>query len=350
MGKIRSFIKHPQIALLFAAIVFCINFISMFLVLCVISLLSRTGWMAEEGLAYAHLPAFASACLILGVILAVIMSNIPAGPINKLIDATDKIADGDYSVRVNFKGPKDMRLLGQKFNYMAQELGSVEMLRNDFVNNFSHELKTPIASIQGFAQVLLDRDVSRQEQVEYLNIIVKESKRLTDMSTNVLNLSRIEQQTILTDKKRIDISEQIRTTIIALDRKWSSKDVKFQLESEDSGEIYGMGNEELLKQVWLNLLDNAVKFSPDGGCVRIRGKQEPEGLEITISNRGESLPPEMARHIFDRFYQGDTSHTTEGNGLGLTIAQKIVKLHNGKLFLDCQEEGWVTFHVSLPAG
>jgi len=348
MNKIRSFMKHPRLALAFAGIIFCIDCVSAFLAFCGISVLSRLGLIADGGLQCIRLPLFWIICLILGIILAGIVSVIPDGPINQIIDATDKIADGDYSVRIDFKWPKDLRHLSQKFNDMVQELGSVEMLRSDFVNNFSHELKTPIASIQGFAQILLDRDVPPQEQEEYLTIIVRESKRLTGLATNILNLSKIEQQTILTDKKSINISEQIRTAIIALDLKWAEKKIDFQFDNPGSDEIYAVGNEELLQQVWMNLLDNAVKFSEDGGSVSVSATQSEKTIDIAISNQGERLSPEILHHAFEQFYQGDTSHKTEGNGLGLTITKKIVELHKGRIFIDCSEENWITFHVSLP--
>ncbi len=320
MNKSSSLFRHPQLALFFAGIVFVIDFLSFILAIVGIQAMAHFGLIADENWLLFPLPYFGIVCLVLGTILAAFLSGIPMKPIHQLIDAADKIASGDYSVRVDLKGPGELRRLGQKFNDMAQELGSVEMLRSDFVNNFSHEFKTPIASIQGFAQVLRDRELPRREQEEYLDIMITESKRLTGLATNVLNLSKLEQQTILTDKKRCNITEQIRTTIVALDLKWSEKPVEFQMDSSE--EIFAVGNEELLKQVWLNLLDNAIKFSPNDGQIKIVVCKTDDSVEVSISNQGENLSPETRKHMFERFYQGDTSHTTEGNGLGLTIAKK----------------------------
>ncbi len=346
MNKIKSFSRHPQLALLFAAIVFIIDFLSVLLAFLIMFALSHFGLIADDWRTLPPLVFFAAVFLIMCTVVAVLLNRFPMKPLTQICDAADKIADGDYSVRINLKGPKDLRILSRKFNHMAQELGSVEMLRSDFVNNFSHEFKTPIASIQGFAQVLLDRDVPPQEQEEYLGIIVKESKRLTDLATNVLYLSKVEQQTILTDKKACNICEQIRGSIITLDMKWAEKLVEIQMDNEE--DALAVGNEELLKQVWLNLLDNAFKFSPKNGLIKIAVNENANGVEVIISNQGDTLSSETCRHIFDRFYQGDTSHTGEGNGLGLTIAKKIVELHNGQIFADCPGEGLITFHVQLP--
>ncbi len=274
-------------ALIFAGIVFVIDFLSLILAVFGIQLMTRLGLTANENWLLFPLPYFGVVCLILGTILAGILSGIPMKPINQLIEASDKIASGDYSVRLDLKGSEELRHLGQKFNDMAQELGSVEMLRSDFVNNFSHEFKTPIASIQGFAQILRDQELSRQEQEEYLDIMILETKRLTGLATNVLNLSKLEQQSILTDKKRYNLTEQIRTTIISLDLKWSEKSVEFQMDSDE--EIYIVGNEELLKQVWLNLLDNAVKFSPNGGLIQIAVHKAASFVEVSISNQGKEM-------------------------------------------------------------
>ncbi len=348
MNKKSRFFRSPGLVLLFAGIVFIIDLLSLILAVIGLQILARFGLIAGESWLLFPLPYFGIVCLVLGTVLAVVLSGIPMKPVNQLIDAADKITNGDYSVRLELKGPSDLRRLGEKFNDMAQELGSVEMLSSDFVNNFSHEFKTPIASIQGFAQLLRDRELSREEQNEYLDIIITESKRLTELSTNVLNLSKLEQQSILTDKKSCNITEQIRMTIVALDLKWSEKSVEFQMDGD--ADVYVVGNEELLKQVWLNLLDNAIKFSPDGGLVQITVGKTADSAEISISNQGERLSEETMKHIFERFYQGDTSHTTEGNGLGLTIAKKIIDLHNGEITVNCIGDQRIVFTVRVPMG
>ncbi len=179
---------------------------------------------------------------------------------------------------------------------------------------------------------------------EYLDIIIEESERLSSLSTNVLNLSKLEQQTILTSKSRINISEQIRRTISMMDSKWPGKQIEYQFDCED---VFAEGNEELLKQVWINLLDNAIKFSPVNDCIRIETLQNEKGLTVRILNQGEPIPPEAAGHIFDKFYQGDTSHTARGNGLGLAIVRRIMELHGGEVSLISSDQEQTVFQVQF---
>ncbi len=345
MRIIRRIFHRITLAVFFAAMVLMINFITWIvcliglIVLSNVGVLGKGGWMVFPGV---YLSAI---CIVVGTVIAVIFHRPPMTPLKKIMDATDKVADGDYSVRVDLHGPKAFRELGDKFNRMTEELSSVEMLRSDFINNFSHEFKTPISSILGFARILREKELSPEEQMEYLDIIINESQRLTVLSTNVLSLSRIEQQSILTDKKNCNITEQLRTAIIALDMKWIDKQIEFQM---DEDEVYANVNEELMKQVWLNLLDNAIKFSPEGGTVRVKFSSSAEGLSVSVGNMCEQIPEETKHRIFDKFYQGDTSHTKEGNGLGLPIVKRIVELHQGGILVDTSAEGWIVFTIKLP--
>nr|MBP7401065.1 HAMP domain-containing histidine kinase [Clostridia bacterium] len=229
------------------------------------------------------------------------------------------------------------------FNHMASELGSVEMLRNDFINNLSHEFKTPIVSVSGFARMLRRDDLTPEERDEYLDIIIQESDRLAELSTNILNLSKIENQHILTDKQEVNVSEQIRLAVALLEKKWSKKNIDIQFDSE---EVHVSGNAEMLKQVWINLIDNAVKFSPEYGTVKIDARQSPDRIEVSVANEGE-MSEEAAKHVFDKFYQGDPSHTEQGNGLGLTIAQKITELHRGTLRAERTTGGYIVFRAAF---
>lgn len=269
-----------------------------------------------------------------GTVLSIIFSTKPLKPIREIIAATDRIADGDYNVRLSLKGPEEFRTLSDKFNHMAEELGSVEMLRTDFVGNFSHEFKTPIVSIRGFAKALKWDDLTELERTEYLDIIISESERLSELSQNVLYLSKIENQTIITNKKNYNLSEQIRRVVALLDQKFSEKQLEVFFNSD---EFMITANEEMMKQVWINLLDNGIKFSPVGGKIVICIRQKNDNISIKISNQEEQIPLETKEHIFDKFYQGDVSHSTNGNGLGLTIVKRIIDLHNGKIFVYSSE-------------
>ncbi|HPJ01738.1 MAG TPA: HAMP domain-containing sensor histidine kinase [Candidatus Limiplasma sp.] len=314
------------------------------------------GMFALEGLNIIQLPnkgnfvlptvIWVLSSLAVGIFTAALVSHAPLRSFQKLMLGMDRLARGDYSVRLNTSTTNVGRKLTESFNTMAEELQNTEMLRSDFVNNFSHEFKTPIVSILGFAKLLKRTDLPQEKREEYLDIILAEATRLTDMSENVLNLARIEKQSILTDISEFNLSEQIRTCILLLQKKWEAKrqDIAF-----DEYEYHYAGNEELLKQVWINLLDNAVKFTAEEGSIRISMTQLPEALVVSVASSGEPIDGETRKRIFEKFYQGDTSHATEGTGLGLAIVQRIVQLHKGMVEARYQD-GSNVFIVTLPLG
>ena len=291
---------------------------------------------------------FVGLSLSIGTILSFVTMHLPIKPVSKILDATNRLASGDYSVRLSFKGRfaklPPIRKATDSFNTMAEELGQIEMLRSDFINNFSHEFKTPIVSIAGFAKLLKKGNLSEETKAEYLDIIEEESLRLSALATNVLNLAKVENQSILSDTEEINLSEQLRTCVLMLETKWSKKHIDPMLPEEDY-QVYG--NEELLKQVWINLLDNAIKFSEEYSSVEIGIREDREGLRVAISNFGEPIPEEKRERIFGKFYQADESHATEGNGVGLAVVKKIVELHKGNVRVECAE-GKNTFLVTLP--
>ena len=227
---------------------------------------------------------------------------------------------------------------------MAQELESTEMLRSDFINNYSHEFKTPIVSIAGLAKVLKRGNLSREEQEQYLSAIEEESMRLSYMATNVLSLTKVENQTILSDVSEYNLSEQIRSCMLLLENKWSKRDIELQL---DFGEHMICANEELLKQVWINLLDNAVKFTPDGHTIQVRISETDYRIAVDVINTGIEIPQESLPKIFNKFYQADESHATQGNGVGLAIVKRIAELHGGRVSVTSENEV-TAFTVELP--
>lgn len=345
MAKLRKYLKKFQLAFLFAAIVFVILLAALLLVFAGMLLLGRLGFSVLDESSRIPLFTFALVSLCVGTVLAFLFSRRPLAPIRSVGEAADKIADGDYSVRIQLKGPDELVQLSNSFNHMAEELGSVEMLRTDFVNNFSHEFKTPIVSIRGFAKMLKRDDLTAEERSEYLDIIIQESERLTELATNVLNLTKLEQQTILTNLKNFNVSEQIRLVIAMLESKWMEKQISFDF---DCDEIYIRGNEELLQQVWINLLDNAIKFSPDKTAVGIQISRSARHTIFTISNQGEQITAEAAKHIFDKFYQADKAHNAQGNGLGLAIVKRIVEMHNGSIIVCSSDTEKIIFKITLP--
>lgn len=287
---------------------------------------------------------FAIASVSIGTFVAAGASRIPLKPVYLLIEGMNKLAGGDYNTRIDLGNHRVGRDISKSFNTLAHELENTEMLRSDFINNFSHEFKTPIVSILGFARLLKRENLSREKEMEYLTIIEEESSRLASMATNVLNITKIENQNILTDQTEYNLSEQIRHCILLLEKKWSNKNLMPVLEFQEYS-IYA--NEEMLKQVWINLLDNAIKFSPEGGEFEVEIKEEEKALLVSVKNNGEPIAKEDLKFIMNKFYQADQSHASEGFGIGLAVVKKIVELHKGEILISSDEEETV-FAVRLP--
>lgn len=283
-----------------------------------------------------------------GIVVAAFLTRNLLIYVNRIINRMNRLASGDYSARLSYGKPICLHPtvieIMSSFNRMAEELEKSEMQRMDFINNLSHEFKTPIVSIAGFAKMLKKDNLSEEQRREYLDIIEEEAKRLADMATNVLNMTKIDNQTILTDISEFNLSEQIRSSVLLLEEKWINKNLEFDMEFEEY-EIEA--NEELLKEVWINLLDNAVKFSPENGVITIAIEKTDEKYRIEISNIGEEISKENRKKLFHKFYQADESHATEGNGIGLAIVKKVVELHKGKIKAECKE-GLISFIVEMP--
>jgi len=334
---------------LFSAIVFLILLITSVLIFFIGVLMIRTNALNLAKLSRQEplipIMVLLIISVVVGTVVSFMISRVPLKPLRRVIDAINRLAAGDFSARLNFTGSSSFTELSNSFNRMAEELGGIEMLRADFVDSFSHEFKTPIVSIKGFAEELKHDDIPPEQRQEYLDIIIHESSRLAQLATNVLNLSRVEKQAILATRARFDLTEQVRRCILLFESKWEERGLKFTVELD---EVSLEGDEELLSQVWLNLIDNAVKFTPEGGSVEIRLQQRDEKAVFLIRDDGYGIPEEAQRHIFDKFYQGDPSRSVSGNGLGLSIAMRVVTLHNG--FIRCRsEEGAGTeFTVELP--
>lgn len=286
--------------------------------------------------------------MIVGIVLAAFLTRNLLIYVNRIINRMNQLASGDYSARLSYGKPICLHPtvieIMSSFNRMAEELEKTEMLRTDFINNFSHEFKTPIVSIAGFAKMLKKENLSEEQRKEYLDIIEEEAKRLADMATNVLKVTKIENQIILTDISKFNLSEQIRSSVLLLEEKWIRKNLEFDLEFGEY-EIYA--NEELLKEVWINLLHNAVKFSPENEEISVQMEEKNEKYCITISNKGEEIAEENQKKLFQKFYQTDESHATEGYGVGLAVVKRVVELHKGKVHVECKEEK-VSFIVELP--
>ena len=294
------------------------------------------------------LPLFLLALyLLFALLLATGFGNRSIRPIKKLNNAMKKVSGGDFSVRLNEnEAVGEFRELVTSYNHMAEELSGIEMFRTDFINNFSHEFKTPIISIRGFARQLEREDLTDEQRKEYTRIIVTESERLANMSSNILLLSKLENQQIITDKAVYSLDEQIRNCILLLEKQWSDKEIELDLQLE---EITYNGNEEMMSHVWLNLISNAVKFSPKGAALEIGCLRVQNYLHVSIRDHGQGMDEETMGRLFEKFYQGDSAHATEGNGLGLPLAKRIVDLCGGKITVNSRPGEGSLFSVYLPA-
>jgi integral membrane sensor signal transduction histidine kinase len=282
------------------------------------------------------------------LITIALMQNISrkiVNPIKKITDATKKVASGDFTIELETKRDDEIGELTHNFNKMVKELNSIECLQKDFINNVSHEIKTPISSIQGFAKLLEADDLSKEERKEYAEIIKEESDRLLYLSTNILKLAKLENQERIMNKTKFNIAEQIRRTISVLEPKWKEKNIKFNVSLKEQEFL---GEKDLMYQVWMNIIENSIKFSKQDGQIDVKMKTNQDSIIVEIKDYGIGMEEEEAKKIFDRFYQIDKSHTKPGAGLGMTIAKRIVELSGGKIEVTSKLNESTTFIVTLP--
>ena len=343
--------KRISLTLLFSSFVFCLLVLTAVVVAAAVAILVRLNvldFRNVQALRELRLPYVLVLSVLLGTLLTFALSQIPLRPVNKVLDAMHRLAAGDYSARLSFGGPfarnSILREVTDGFNTMASELENTELLRSDFIDNFSHEFKTPIVSLAGFARLLKRSDLSEEERAEYLDIIERESMRLSAMATNVLNMTRVEKQTILKDVRNYNLSEQLRSCVLLLENLWTKKHIEWDMVEE---EYSVWGNEELLRQAWINLLDNAIKFSPEWGTVRVSVRESPDATAVSITNTGREIAPENRERIFQKFFQEDRSRATEGSGIGLAVVKRIADLHRGTVAVESGNLS-TTFTVTLP--
>ncbi|MBS6397633.1 MAG: HAMP domain-containing histidine kinase [Clostridiales bacterium] len=292
------------------------------------------------------LSTFALISILCGSVISMFVIHYTMNPIKELSRAMQRVAGGDYTLTLDpacHKG--EIRLLYEDFNQMVQELNSTETLHSDFISNVSHEFKTPLAAISGYATLLQDDTLTPEERSEYISTIITSARDLSRMTGNILSLSRLENQTIISEKDLFRVDEQIRQVILRMEPVWSAKDL---IINPDLDSINWYGNMELTSHIWNNLLDNAVKFTPRGGEISITAHSNGEWLTVVFQDTGMGMTPEIQAHVFDKFYQGDTSHKNKGNGLGLSLVRQIVALHGGSIQLESHPDLGSTFTVLLP--
>ena len=283
--------------------------------------------------------------LLVGVLVTTFLSRLFFDPIKRLRLAMGKVAKGDFTIQLQTKSTsREIKQIYSGFNLMTQELRSTEVLQTDFVSNVSHEFKTPLGAIEGYATLLQDCENLTPQQREYVEKIVFNTQRLSSLTGSILLLSKLENQQIPTGHTAFSLDEQIRQTIVAMESAWSGKNIELDVELEP---VEYFGNEALMRHVWSNLLSNAVKFSPDGGTIRIALTQQKEQITFQIRDHGPGISEEARKHIFTRFFQADSSHKQEGNGLGLALVDKILNLEKGKISVENCLDGGCEFTVIL---
>lgn len=275
-----------------------------------------------------------------------ILANNFMKPLKALIEATNEVAKGDFSIRLSECPPHPaVYEMNSSFNKMVKELNSIETLRNDFIVNVSHEFQTPLASIEGYATLLQDSNLSDDERMEYTKIILDSSRQLSSLSGNILKLSKLETQEIVPDKKYFSLDEQLRQALLLLENQWSKKNIDIDM---DLKTVSYYGSEDLLMQVWINLFNNAIKFTPEGGLIVTKLSHTENGLCVSISDNGIGMTKEVQNRIFDKFYQGDNSRNFQGNGLGLALVKKILDLCKCKITVKSKLNEGTTFDIYLP--
>lgn len=271
-------------------------------------------------------------------------------PMKELAKAAGKVAKGDFSVYIpplhtsNRHDYLDLMFLD--FNKMVAELGSLETMRSDFIANVSHEIKTPLAGIQNYAQLLQRPGLTKEDQETYISAILSSTRRLSALVTNILKLNKLESQQIVPSYEPYDLCGQLSDCAMSFEPVWEEKDIEFEADIEDRATVYG--DASLLELVWNNLLSNAFKFTEPGGSVTLRQTSEEGCVTVSVSDTGCGISQEAQKHIFDKFYQGDTSHATEGNGLGLALVLRVLQLMNASIQVDSAEGQRTIFTVRIP--
>lgn len=267
-------------------------------------------------------------------------------PFTRISRAMNRIKDGEFDTRLEEKSNiQEFREIYQNFNMMAKGLQSITILQNDFVSNVSHEFKTPLNAIEGYVTLLEDRSLTPEEQEEYVEKILLNTHRLSELVGNILLLSKVENQAVQEKKTSYRLDEQIRQAIFSLEPKWTEKEIEFDI---DMDSVMYEGYESMMMHVWINLIDNAIKFSPKGGGIRIALNETGEDICFTIRDNGLGMTEDELKHIYDKFYQGDTSHRAEGNGLGLSLVRRILRISGGRISVESAPGQGSSFSVFLP--
>ena len=270
-------------------------------------------------------------------------------PVQEITEAAEKIIQGDFSVRIKprnkFGADDTFYRIIECFNKMAQELGSVETLRTDFIANVSHEMKTPLAVIQNYGTLLQTPDLSEEKRMEYAKGVTDGSRRMADMMTNILKLNRLENQQIYPQATEFDLGEQLCECLLQYENVWEKADI--EIDTDIAEDVTVKADAELLSLVWNNLFSNAFKFTEAGGKVSVLLTTDGQYAVVKVQDSGCGMSSEVGAHIFEKFYQGDTSHATRGNGLGLALVKRVVDIMQGEISVESILGKGSTFTVKI---
>ncbi|MCM1530278.1 MAG: HAMP domain-containing histidine kinase [Alistipes sp.] len=273
-------------------------------------------------------------------------------PLKKITEGLNKITNGDFSVQIpNISEITDtgrFNIIIDHINKMTAELSGIETLRNDFIANVSHELKTPLAVINNYGTLLQSPDLSEEERLEYAKAVTENSRRLANLIANILKLNKLENQQIYPKSEKYDLSEQICECLLDFEFAWEQKNLEIDTDIDE--DIFINADSELLSLVWNNLFSNAVKFTDNGGKIFVGLKKNSDFAIVTVTDTGCGMSAETGRHIFEKFYQGDTSHAGKGNGLGLALVKRVVDIINGEISVQSEIGKGSTFIVKLRCG
>lgn len=338
---------HSKLWLYFAGIVFLTVLAVFFFVAGIWFLLYKCGVLTVNPIAR-HFPIIplSVGSLLIGISIALFVGKLIIVPIQNISNAFKELSKGNFSVRVSEDERIDeIREMSKRFNETAFDLSHIETLRNDFIVNVSHEFKTPLAAIEGYAMLMQNPTVTPEKREYYIEKILDNSKKLSELSSNILMLSKLENSSTLPQCGEYRLDEQIRKVILMSESKWSKKDIEFDLELPRT-DYYGC--EQLLTQVWSNIIDNAVKHAPVGSTVCVTLEKSESILSVCVADSGDGMSEEVQKHIFEKFYQGDSSRKEEGNGLGLALVKRILDLCGGEISVKSAVGEGAAFTVTLP--
>lgn len=300
-----------------------------------------------------NIPTVALSGAILSVFFTILETTfnkiLIGGLIKDFSKATNKVLQGDYSTRINIDNIKfsnvQLIILAENFNEMVKGLSKVESLSNDFISNVSHEFKTPLSVIQSYATIIQNPSVTNEEKKYYLDKIIESTQQLTSLVTNVLKLNKIENNQVSVNKARYNLSSQLTQCLLDFEDVWDKKNIVIDFDVSDDVMVYS--DESLLNMVWNNLISNAIKFTPNGGTVGVKLSENDNWILVEISDSGCGMDEETAAHIFEKFYQGDTSHSEKGNGLGLALVKRILTMTGDNITVFSKPNEGATFKVAI---